>query len=56
MKLTTSQLTRLYIEVAASVHGAVTNKGRAKPADAARIAHRRALAAVEMARLSSKRK
>lgn len=54
--LTRTQLANLYVAVCAAVHGAITNKGRAKPSDAARIAHRRALAAVEMARINGERK
>lgn len=46
MNLSRRQLANLHIAVAASVHGAVMNKGRSKPDYAARISKEHADAAV----------
>lgn len=51
--LTRREKAQLYIAVAAAVNGAVNR--RARPVIAARLAHERALAAVEVARTNGKR-
>lgn len=56
MTLTRRQLNALYIAVAASVHGAIANKGRSKPEIAAHVAREHALAAVREARVSAVKK
>jgi len=56
MHLTKREQHLLYISVCAAVHGAISNKGRAKAMEAAQKAHERAAAALLQTRLAAKRK